>query len=73
MKSLGADKSEWLWHLDMEKRCNGKDYKAYLRRDAHTTIIYNISGKHFMSSFKTNGEDLKKKGRRILSSEVGFL
>lgn len=71
MNSLGADKSKWLWHLDVEKRCHGKDYKAYLKRHAHN-FIYSISGKHFLSSFKTNGEDLEKR-RRMVSSEDGFL
>lgn len=71
MNRLGADKSKWLWHLDVEKRCHGKDYEV-ICKDIPTTFIYSISCEHFLSSFKTNGENLEKR-RRITSWEGVFL
>lgn len=70
MNSVGADKPIQLWHLTWKKDVMEKTTKFFAK--TCPPPIERVLGKHFLTSFKTNGEEHKRRRTLIRSEHVFF-
>lgn len=70
MNNVGANKPIWLWQQIWKKDVMEKTTKFFEK--TCPPPIERVLCKHFLSSFKANGEDHKRR-RRLLSFEGVFL
>lgn len=68
MNSVGADKPMRLWHLTWKKGVMEKTTKFFEK--TCTPPVERVLGKHFLTSFNTNGEDHKR--RRLIILRVFY-